>query len=44
MESLHEVAFRVSGLGLQVSGAGYQVQVRVRGKIPILNLYPNPNT
>ena len=36
--------FRVTGLGLEVSGAGYQVQVRVRGKIPILSLYPNPNT
>jgi len=36
--------FRVTGLGLQVSGAGYQGQVRVRGKIQIPNLYPNLNT
>ena len=35
---------RVPGLGPQVSGTGYQVQVRVRGKIQILNLYPNLNT
>ena len=28
----------------QVSGSGYQVQVRVRGEIQILNLYPNLNT
>jgi len=31
--------FRVSGLGPQVSGTGYQVQERVRGKIQIQNLY-----
>ncbi len=36
--------FQVPGLGPQVSGAGYQVQVRVRGKIQVLNLYPNLNT
>ncbi len=30
---------RVSGLGGRVTGAGYQVQVRVR----VLNLYPVPN-
>ena len=35
---------RVPGLGPQVSGTGYQVQVRVRGKIQILNLYLNLNT
>ena len=35
--------FQVPGLGPQVSGAGYQVQVRVRGKIQILNLYPYLN-
>jgi hypothetical protein len=34
---------RVPGLGPQVSGTGYQVQVRVRGKIQVLNLYPNLN-
>jgi len=28
----------------QVSGTGVQVQVRVPGKVQILNLYPNPNT
>jgi hypothetical protein len=28
----------------QVSGTGCQVQVRVRGIIQILNLYPNLNT
>ena len=36
--------FRVPGLGLQVSGADYQVQVWVRGKIQILNLHPYQNT
>ena len=39
-----EKHFQVSGLGPQVSGTGYQVQVRARDKIQILNLYPNPNT
>ena len=39
-----EKHFQVSGLGPQVSGTGYQVQVRVRVKIVILNLYPNLNT
>ena len=34
--------FRVSVLGPQVSGTGYQVQVR--GKVQVLNLYPNLNT
>ena len=33
--------FRVPGLSPQVSGTGYQVQVRVRGKVQVLNLYPN---
>jgi hypothetical protein len=33
--------FRVPGLSPQVSGTGYQVQLLVRGKIKILNLYPN---
>jgi hypothetical protein len=36
--------FRVSGLGPQVSGTGYQVQVRVLGEIHVPNLYPNLNT
>jgi len=36
--------FQVPGLGPQVSGTGYQVQVRVQGEIQILNLYPNLNT
>jgi hypothetical protein len=36
--------FRVPGLGLQVLGTGYQVQVRVRGNIQVLNLCPNLNT
>ena len=36
--------FRVPGLGPQVSGTGYQVQVRVRGKTQALNLYPNLHT
>ena len=36
--------FQVPGLGPQVSGTGVQAQVRVPGKIQILNLYPNPNT
>jgi len=35
---------RVPGLSTQVSGTGYQVQVRVRGKVQVLNLYPNLNT
>jgi len=37
---------QVPGLGPQVSGTGYQVQVRVRvrGKLQILNLYPYLNT
>jgi hypothetical protein len=35
--------FRVPGLSPQVSGTGYQVQVRVRGKVQVLNLYPNLN-
>jgi hypothetical protein len=35
---------QVPGLGPQVSGTGYQVQVRVQGEIQILNLYPNLNT
>jgi len=35
---------RVPGLGPQVSGTGYQGQVRVRGKLQILNLYPYLNT
>jgi hypothetical protein len=34
-------AFLVPGLGPQVSGTGYQVQVRVPGKTQVLNLYPN---
>jgi hypothetical protein len=33
--------FRVPGLGLQVPGTGYRVQVRVRGNIQVLNLNPN---
>ena len=40
-EAMH---FRVTGLSPQVSGTGYQVQVRVSGRIQILNLYPNPKT
>ena len=36
--------FQVPGLSPQVSGTGYQVQVRVRGKVQVLNLYPNLNT
>jgi hypothetical protein len=39
-----ERQFQVPGLGPQVSGTGYQVQVRVRGNIQILNLYPYLNT
>ncbi|MEY3813161.1 MAG: hypothetical protein RI910_614 [Verrucomicrobiota bacterium] len=39
-----EKQFQVPGLGPQVSGTGYQVQVRVRGNIQILNLYPYLNT
>jgi|GEM_PF-3209811 len=35
---------QVPGLGHQVSGTGCQVQVRVRGKVQLLNLYPNLNT
>jgi len=38
---LREIHFRVPGLSPQVSGTGYQVQVRVRGKVQVLNLYPN---
>ncbi len=41
---LREIHFRVPGLSPQVSGTGYQVQVRVRGKVQVLNLYPNLNT
>jgi len=36
--------FQVPGLGPQVSGAGNQVQVRVRGDIQIPNLYLYLNT
>ena len=36
--------FQVPGLGPQVSGVGYQVQLRVRGIIQVLDLYPNLNT
>ena len=39
-----EQHFWVAGLGPQVSGTGYLAQVRVRGKIQVLNLYPNLNT
>ncbi len=35
---------QVTGLGPQVSGAGFQVQVRVPGEIQNLNLYPNLKT
>jgi hypothetical protein len=35
---------RVPGLGHQVSGTGYQVQVRAPGEMQFLNLYPNLNT
>ncbi len=35
---------QVPGLGPRVSGSGYQVQVRVRGNIQVLNLYPNLHT
>ena len=38
------INFQVSGLGPQVPGTGYQVQVRVRDKMQILNLYPKLNT
>ena len=41
---LGEIHFRVPGLSPQVSGTGYQEQVRVRGKVQVLNLYPNLNT
>jgi hypothetical protein len=34
----------LSGLSPQVSGAGFQVQVRVPGEMQILNLYPDLNT
>ncbi len=35
---------QVPGLGPQVSGTGFQVQVQVPGEIPNLNLYPNLKT
>ena len=44
MHVSQERHFQVPGLGPQVSGTGYQVQVQVRGEIQILNLYPNLNT
>ena len=36
--------FQVPGLGPRVSGSGDQLQVLVRGKIQVLNLYPNLRT
>ena len=44
MVSPNKRYFRVSGLSPRVSGAGYQVQERVLGKIQILNLHPNLKT